>query len=82
LVLVEAADGIRFFNTKATHFWSLVSRAWARQHRGGLLEKMPSTRFWFLHSALCGVAGLVFLIAGRLFGHLLAPGENENGTSS
>jgi POT family proton-dependent oligopeptide transporter len=44
---------------------------------GGFLEKMPATRFWLLHAGLCGTAGIIFLIAGRLFGHLLAPGENE-----
>jgi proton-dependent oligopeptide transporter, POT family len=42
---------------------------------GGLLEKMPATHFWLLHSALCGSAGVIFLLAGRLFGHLLAPGR-------
>ncbi len=45
---------------------------------GGFLEKMPATHFWLLHSALCGTAGIIFLIAGRLFGHLLAPGETES----
>jgi len=45
---------------------------------GGLLEKMPATHFWLLHSALCGTAGIIFLLAGRLFGHLLAPGDNES----
>jgi proton-dependent oligopeptide transporter, POT family len=45
---------------------------------GGFLEKMPATRFWLLHSALCGTAGIIFLIAGRLFGHLLAPGDSES----
>ncbi|MGH7984270.1 MAG: peptide MFS transporter, partial [Candidatus Udaeobacter sp.] len=30
---------------------------------GGLLEKMPATHFWLLHSALCGVAGVIFLLA-------------------
>jgi POT family proton-dependent oligopeptide transporter len=49
---------------------------------GGLLEKMPATHFWLLHAALCGTAGIVFLVAGRLFGHLLAPGENESGAPS
>jgi len=44
---------------------------------GGLLEKMPATQFWLLHSALCGTAGVVFLLAGHFFGHLLAPGNNE-----
>lgn len=44
---------------------------------GGLLEKMPATQFWLLHSALCGIAGIIFLLAGRLFGHLLAPGDDQ-----
>ena len=46
---------------------------------GGFLEKMPPTHFWLMHAALCGTAGVIFLVAGRLFGHLLAPGENESG---
>ena len=46
---------------------------------GGLLEKMPATHFWLLHAGLCGTAGIIFLIAGRLFGHLLAPDDNESG---
>jgi proton-dependent oligopeptide transporter, POT family len=46
---------------------------------GGLLEKMPATQFWLLHSALCGIAGIIFLLAGRLFGHLLVPGDNASG---
>src|SRR5437016_2077921 len=45
---------------------------------GGFLEKMPATYFWLMHAALCGIAGMVFLIACRLFGHLLAPGEKES----
>src|SRR5437879_8936580 len=45
---------------------------------GGLLEKMPTTHFWLLHAALCGTAGIIFLVAGRLFGHLLSPGVNES----
>src|SRR2546423_1432465 len=44
---------------------------------GGFLEKMPATNFWLLHSALCGTAGIIFFVAGRLFGHLLAPGDEE-----
>ena len=44
---------------------------------GGLLEKMSAPHFWLLHSALCGVAGVIFLLAGHFFGHLLAPGDNE-----
>lgn len=49
---------------------------------GGFLEKMPATKFWLLHSALCGIAGIIFLLAGRFFGHLLAPGDNETGVQS
>ncbi len=49
---------------------------------GGLLEKMPATHFWLLHAALSGVAGVIFLIAGRLFGHLLAPGDNGGSARS
>jgi len=45
---------------------------------GGFLEKMPATQFWLLHAGLCGTAGIIFLTAGRLFGHLLAPGENKS----
>jgi POT family proton-dependent oligopeptide transporter len=44
---------------------------------GALSEKMPATQFWLLHAGLCGTAGIIFLIAGRLFGHLLAPDDNE-----
>jgi POT family proton-dependent oligopeptide transporter len=40
---------------------------------GGLLEKMPATHFWLLHAALCGIAGIIFLLAGHFFGYLLAP---------
>ena len=45
---------------------------------GGFLEKMSATHFWLMHSALCGISGIIFLVAGRLFGHLLAPGDNES----
>src|ERR1700726_3537879 len=34
---------------------------------GGFLEKMPASHFWLLHAALAGVAGIAFLLAGRLF---------------
>jgi POT family proton-dependent oligopeptide transporter len=44
---------------------------------GGFLEKMPAIYFWLLHAALCGIAGIIFLVDGRLFGHLLAPGDND-----
>jgi len=29
-------------------------------------------------SDLCGTAGIIFFVAGRFFGHLLAPGDSEN----
>jgi proton-dependent oligopeptide transporter, POT family len=44
---------------------------------GGFLEKMPATQFWLLHATLAGTAGVIFLVAGKLFGHLLAPGDNS-----
>ncbi|HVU16633.1 MAG TPA: peptide MFS transporter [Candidatus Didemnitutus sp.] len=40
---------------------------------GGLLERMSAENFWYLHAAFCGAAGVIFLVAGKLFGHLLAP---------
>jgi len=40
---------------------------------GGFLEKMSKP----LHAALAGFAGVIFLLAGRIFSHLLAPGDNE-----
>src|SRR5436305_4427894 len=43
---------------------------------GGFLEKMPATQFWLLHAALAGLAGIIFLAAGKTFGHLLAPSDN------
>jgi POT family proton-dependent oligopeptide transporter len=48
---------------------------------GGLLEKMPATHFWLLHSLLCGTAGIIFLIAGHFFGYLLAPTDNTSGAT-
>lgn len=44
---------------------------------GGFLEKMSATQFWLLHAGLCGTAGIIFLLGGHFFGHLLAPGDNE-----
>jgi POT family proton-dependent oligopeptide transporter len=44
---------------------------------GGMLERIPATQFWLMHGAFCGIAGLIFLIAGKLFGHLLAPAGNQ-----
>jgi POT family proton-dependent oligopeptide transporter len=44
---------------------------------GGFLEKMPATHFWLLHAAFAGIAGIIFFLAGKLFGHVLAPsGDN------
>ncbi len=43
---------------------------------GGLLEVLTGTQFWLLHAALVGGAGVAFLIARQLFGHLLAPTDN------
>src|SRR5437016_5905218 len=45
---------------------------------GGFLEKMPATQFWLLHAGLAGIAGVTFLLAGRFFGHLLAPSDNRS----
>ena len=48
---------------------------------GGLLEKMPATQFWLLHAGFAGVAGITFFLAGRIFGHLLAPdGDTRTAT--
>jgi proton-dependent oligopeptide transporter, POT family len=44
---------------------------------GGFLETMPAPRFWLLHAALAGVAGIIFLLAGKIFGHLLAPTDEK-----
>jgi POT family proton-dependent oligopeptide transporter len=44
---------------------------------GGFLEKMPATRFWLLHAALAGTAAIIFFLAGKLFGHLLAPSDDK-----
>jgi proton-dependent oligopeptide transporter, POT family len=47
---------------------------------GGLLEKMAATQFWLLHAGLAGIAGVVFFLASRLFGHLLAPVDVKSPT--
>jgi len=49
---------------------------------GGLLEKMAATQFWLLHAALAGIAGITFFLAGRIFGHLLAPGDDKSPTEA
>jgi len=49
---------------------------------GGLLEKMSATHFWLLHSALCGTAGIIFLLAGHFFGYLLAPSNDASRTTN
>jgi POT family proton-dependent oligopeptide transporter len=40
---------------------------------GGLLERMPGTKFWLLHAALVGGAAALMLVAWRMFAPLLAP---------
>src|SRR5256885_3005587 len=45
---------------------------------GGFLEKMPATQFWLLHAGLAGIAGVIFILASKLFGHLLAPSDNPS----
>src|SRR5437867_11887031 len=45
---------------------------------GGLLGKMSVPHFWLLHSALCGIADVIFLLAGHFFGYLLAPSDNAS----
>src|SRR5437899_5031576 len=49
---------------------------------GGLLESMTATHFWLLHSALCGTAGIIFLLAGHFFGYLLAPSNDASRTTN
>jgi POT family proton-dependent oligopeptide transporter len=49
---------------------------------GGLLEKMPATMFWLMHAGFCATAGVIFLVAGRLFGHLLAPDDDQSAISN
>jgi POT family proton-dependent oligopeptide transporter len=44
---------------------------------GGFLEKMPANQFWLLHAGLAGTAGVIFLLAGTFFGHLLAPTDEK-----
>jgi len=41
-----------------------------------------ATQFWLLHAALAGIAGITFFLAGRIFGHLLAPGDDKSGTEA
>lgn len=48
---------------------------------GGFLERMPATQFWLMHAGLAGLAGMIFLLAGRLFGHLLVPGDEPSARS-
>ncbi len=48
---------------------------------GGFLEKMPPTSFWLMHAGFCLTAGIIFFIAGKLFGYLLAPAEKPSETS-
>ena len=50
------------------HLWlgnQLVGRL------GGRLDKMPADQFWWLHAALVGAAGVIFLGVWLVFGRLL-----------
>jgi POT family proton-dependent oligopeptide transporter len=40
---------------------------------GGLLERMPAWRFWLLHAAMAGGAGVVFLLVRPLLRSSLSP---------
>lgn len=55
---------------RGSTIWSAGSAAFSK--------KILTTQFWLLHAALAGTAGITFLVAGRLFGHLLASGEKES----
>lgn len=48
---------------------------------GGLLDKMPAWQFWAMHAGLIFAAGLVFLIARLVFGGLLTPQDQEEGSA-
>jgi POT family proton-dependent oligopeptide transporter len=48
---------------------------------GGFLEKMPAAQFWLLHAAFAGIAGIIFFLAGKIFGHLLAPTDKDPATA-
>jgi hypothetical protein len=37
---------------------------------------MPATQFWPFRAALCGTAGVIFLVAAYFFGYLPVPGDN------
>ncbi len=44
----------------------------------GLAATRKSLRHSFAScTQVCGTAGIILLIAGRVFGHLMAPGNNE-----
>lgn len=45
---------------------------------GGLLEKMPASRFWLMHAGIALGAGLVFLLVGRVFAQRLSPENIES----
>lgn len=40
---------------------------------GGFLERMPAVQFWGLHAGLALAAGLIFLLARKVAGRMLAP---------
>jgi ABC-type antimicrobial peptide transport system permease subunit len=43
---------------------------------------MAATQFWLLHAGLSLIAGIIFLLAGRLFGHLLATSDTNSAATS
>jgi len=49
---------------------------------GGLIERLTGTQFWGLHAALIGAAAILTWLAGRLFGHLLAPADSGSATAA
>jgi POT family proton-dependent oligopeptide transporter len=44
---------------------------------GGFLERMPGWRFWLLHAAMAGGAGVVFLLVRPLLRASLSPRTDE-----
>jgi len=45
---------------------------------GGLSRKNARDAILASHAGLAGIAGVIFLLAGKLFGHLLAPSDNPS----
>ena len=49
---------------------------------GGQVEKMSMVNFWLIHAAMCGAAGLVFLLLKPLVWPILAPKPTEETASA